>query len=685
MDVQCERCKTEYEFDDALVSGRGTTVRCTHCGHQFKVRRSNAGDSSTDRWVVRTGTGHHLTFLTLRELQRAILAKQVARHDMLILGEAPPRPLGAISELEPFFDGRASSRPPPAAPDSVAYHAPVVPPPPARRTQSLHVPDDPLFAPAKPSPPPPPRFREPPEPAFTHFEEAPARAGGGYQAPPAHARLPPPTYPPPAVSAPAAAEEKVPSVFPPPTDPVRRTAIDDDFQPTQDPFGPSSDDAYDIPGRRRVGGWVVAFVLLLAVGVVGWVVAKPYLVTRNASAGAQLDARASAFLVEGEKAMANGDLETSQQDIDKASALAGHDPRVLLDQARVAAARADIPWLKQRLLPADAVDEARSTRSQLDEGVARARKSADEAVAATPDDPAAARAEIDALRLSGDRDAARKYVPKVSSLAYQPETAYVLAALDLTEATPFWATVIDRLRLAAAGEGNAGRARAALVYALATSGDAPAARMELAKLDALTRAYPCAPNLHALVDPAPPKAMAERTAAAGVPRLDAAAIPQPSPPVSAPMAGAATGSGDAVPGGQSSAMQAALQAIKRADFSRALRIYEALASRNPNDSEALAGIGDVERAQGDGAAAVAAYRRALAVNPSYLPALLGVADTEWANGDRASAQRAYQDVVDRFPDGTYPSRVKVRAEPPTQATPAPSEDPAKPYDPGNGI
>src|SRR5271165_4518476 len=79
MDVQCERCKTEYEFDDALVSGRGTTVRCTHCGHQFKVRRPDVVDATGDRWVVRTASGPQLTFLTLRELQRAILAKQVSR------------------------------------------------------------------------------------------------------------------------------------------------------------------------------------------------------------------------------------------------------------------------------------------------------------------------------------------------------------------------------------------------------------------------------------------------------------------------------------------------------------------------------------------------------------------------------------------------------------------------------
>src|SRR4029450_9347761 len=39
MDVRCERCKTLYELDDTRVSEAGTTVRCTTCGHVFRVRK----------------------------------------------------------------------------------------------------------------------------------------------------------------------------------------------------------------------------------------------------------------------------------------------------------------------------------------------------------------------------------------------------------------------------------------------------------------------------------------------------------------------------------------------------------------------------------------------------------------------------------------------------------------------
>jgi len=518
MDVQCERCKTEYEFDDALVSGRGTTVRCTNCGHQFKVRRPE-GDQASDRWMVRTTAGHELTFLTLRELQRAILSKQVSRNDTLARGGADWRPLGSIAELEPFFEGRTSSRPPPPGDSNEVPTAPVTfpkrspawagegpPPPGLSRTQtgSVVVPATRLkMDTLRPPPtagalPPPPRITQPiaPEPVVPAAEHPYAEVAPDSEDVATFRR-----------GAAMAPQPELTSPLPPPTQPVRRAmpSADDDTPNLRQSFPSAGYEPYGMPRRRRVGGWVVALALLLAVGVVGWAVAKPYLLSRTAGAAAQIDPRALSFLAAGEKAMVAGDLDASQEAFDKASALAEREPRVLIDEARVAAAKADIPWLKLRLLPADANDEMRTTKAQLEERVNRARRAADEALAAAPDDPAAVRAKIDSLRLGGGQDAARAYVAKVIAQASQPETAYVLAALDLAEPEPLWTTVIERLRLAAVGEGNAGRALAALVYALAKSGDVAAAKGELARIDALTRPYPLLPNLHALVDKAPSK------------------------------------------------------------------------------------------------------------------------------------------------------------------------------------
>src|SRR5215207_2077084 len=103
MDVRCNRCGTEYEFDDALISERGTTVKCTNCGFQFKIFPPKAAAIAPERWLVRTADARELVYTSLRELQRGISDRQVGPNDLLSRGGAQPRPLGSIPELEPFF------------------------------------------------------------------------------------------------------------------------------------------------------------------------------------------------------------------------------------------------------------------------------------------------------------------------------------------------------------------------------------------------------------------------------------------------------------------------------------------------------------------------------------------------------------------------------------------------------
>ena len=274
---------------------------------------------------------------------------------------------------------------------------------------------------------------------------------------------------------------------------------------------------------------------------------------------------------------------------------------------------------------------------------------------------------------------------KVIAQASQPETAYVLAALDLAEPEPLWTTVIDRLRFAAAGEGNAARARSALVYALAKSGDVAGARRPSWRSSTRSSAPYPDPVDAACVRRTRARGDGERGADAGAPAALARAAPsaararQPAGRRARRQAcGRAAGSRSrrrrCATGGDG--MQAAAQAIKKGDWERARQIYDALVTRNPNDSEALCGLGDVARAQGDSAGAIAAYKRVIGINPSYLPALLGLADTQWATGDRASAHRGYRDIADRFPEGTYPAYVKhARPKAPAAARAAPAASP----------
>jgi predicted Zn finger-like uncharacterized protein len=687
MDVRCERCKTEYEFDDALVSGRGTTVRCNECGHQFKVRRADAAESPRDEWIVRGGDGRAVTFLTLRELQQAILSKHVRRSDVLERSGSTPRVLGSIPGLEPFFEGRTSSRPSTEAAAAAASGALEAPPPPSPSETAFFEPapasaaavTSAQFAPASPRgvegalrassiPPmrrkvdtlrPPLSASAAPPPPVGHIEPQPVvsprvhASEGSRRSAPSGAIAAGQWANEAAYDLPGGPDARASATsLPPPTRPVRRAPTEDETDSFRQ-SAPLFDEPYSARRRGRVGGWVVALTLLLAVGVVGWAMAKPYLVAHETAPAAQLDPRAQAFLAQGESALVDGHIETAQEAFDKASALAERDPRVLLDEARLSAAKADVPWLKLRLLAPDDVDDIRTTKAQLDEIVVRARRQADDALAAAPQDPAAIRAKVDALRLSGDRDAARALVAKMGGPTGAAETDYVLAALDLAETSPLWATAIDRLRSAAAAEGNAGRARAALTYALAKSGDAASARAELVKLQALSRPYPLLPSLHAYVD-----------RAAGPPVTEPAPGPLATARPSALRAAVSVAATDANPGAGDPrvAMQAAGTAIKRGDFARARALYQGIVDRNPNDSEAVAGLGDIARLQGDPVGAIAAYKRAIAINPSYLPALLGVADTEWARGDHAAAAKAYGDIVDRFPEGTYPPYAAQRAE-----------------------
>ena len=756
MDVRCERCSTEYEFDDALVSGRGTTVKCTNCGHKFKIRRSD-GDFSEDFWNVQTGDGRTLVFTSLRELQRAIQTNLVDRSDLLSRGGLKQKAIGQIPELAPFFDQRdqRKSLPPPGAeivPTATAAQtrssrpppppgaiAPALAPPPRQRMGTR--PDFPPAPPVKSDPPPaqqlggsmnktlmgtgeptvalapamvdlpsaepvparpamrerlgslrpadlPPSTEREPEPDTERFaREEPRRVVARtpltttqpLEPPPARVIEVPKHTPPPAFEA--------SSPLPAPTNPVLRTMnLDDDYSDGVRGRSPSLYDAPSFPRRRSVGGFIVAAVVVAGVALIGLVWARDHLggiLGKTTAPVTTTDPRAAAFLVTGEKALADGNLDSAKESFDKASALAEKDPRVLLDVARLAAVRADTPWLRTRLLSADATDDTRSTKDSLAELAAAARKAADDALAVTPDDAAALRAKIDSLRISGDRDGARALVGRVAASASQPETAYVLAALDLVDSEPLWSTVLERLRVAASGESGPGRARAALAYGLARSGDVVGAKAEVERLAAMSRQHPLLPLLRAFADHARPIAkvdadagLAAATADGGRLRVEKGEKPERSDK-----------GGRGLPSDARLLVQQGEAARSRGDYDRAQLLFAAALDRNPNDTEALNGLAAIAHARRDLNGARASYKRVLSINPSYVPALVGLGDVDFESGDRASAMKTYKEIVERFPEGTYPTRVRQRLEPsaPSAGSHPPSAgSSASPADPGGG-
>ncbi|HYQ81783.1 MAG TPA: zinc-ribbon domain-containing protein, partial [Anaeromyxobacteraceae bacterium] len=170
MDVRCERCRAQYVFDDAQVTEAGLTVKCSNCGHLFKVKKkalvvtvplkpgeateppitakmpvaggtgSPAGAPSNApavtpmpgttpsgsplpvekrEWRVRQGNGNVFTFKELTTLQKWIVEKKVSRDDEISLSGDQWKRLGNIAELATFFQvveaaERGQSAPPPA-------------------------------------------------------------------------------------------------------------------------------------------------------------------------------------------------------------------------------------------------------------------------------------------------------------------------------------------------------------------------------------------------------------------------------------------------------------------------------------------------------------------------------------------------------------------------------------------
>lgn len=134
MDVTCERCGTEYEFDETLLSGRGTSVKCTNCGHVFKVypRAQAEADRATSSWRLRLKDGTVDTIDSLRELQRRISSGELTPENEIARGEEGWKTLGSIPELETFFQAAGVQLPSP----EVRAPAPSSAPPPSTSKDS---------------------------------------------------------------------------------------------------------------------------------------------------------------------------------------------------------------------------------------------------------------------------------------------------------------------------------------------------------------------------------------------------------------------------------------------------------------------------------------------------------------------------------------------------------------------
>jgi predicted Zn finger-like uncharacterized protein len=127
MDVGCPKCQTEYELDDARVTEEGVTVKCTSCGHVFRVKKkqlvvtlpvkpdspapTNLGSHSSElppppptrEWKLRQPSGNMYPCRDLTMLQKWIIEGKVQRDDEISLTGETWKRLGNIPELASFF------------------------------------------------------------------------------------------------------------------------------------------------------------------------------------------------------------------------------------------------------------------------------------------------------------------------------------------------------------------------------------------------------------------------------------------------------------------------------------------------------------------------------------------------------------------------------------------------------
>jgi predicted Zn finger-like uncharacterized protein len=760
MDVRCNRCGTEYEFDDALISERGTTVKCTNCGLQFKVFPSHHS-GGPERWVVHTEQGRELIFTTLRELQRAIAERKVGPADVLTRGQKPARPLSSIAELEPFFQsslGKAAAATaavervprtlhgvappansllpdsaladtdqspfldelrgaapeltsPPSASQMKAESSPITAPlsttlPAAFEPTAAQVELERLDAAAaalssgatgsagEQAPVPTPRPTEiagTPISSTLEIEdyEQQRRESAALRSSP---RLPLETVPRSSpMASPRAQFDSSPRSSRGPLDSTPRSSrgpLDSTPRPPVSSRGsfhsydelstPAADRAFD--ARRARSRWIVGVVAIGMIGLVGATAGRRYLAgatVPSATPVVSSDARVKELLARGGQLADEGDYEGAQEELVKASALAEKDSHVLAALARLETLRADVFWLKLRLLDPGSTELVAATHRELGRRVGKARQAIDKAFAVAPDDPIVIRARIDAMRLSGESDKAREWIGPVSSNASQPENAFVLAALDLSDPAPVWASVIDRLRTAAAGEREPGRARAALIYALARADRVSEARAELSKLEAQPRPHVLLDELRAFLArlPATPEGKVAPASAvvdvSKLPKLDTSVVEERQ----------ASG----IPSDFRAALAQAAVAVRSGDLGRAEELFSSALANQPGNVEALSGLGDVARRRGDSGRASELYDRVLSQNPSYLPAMIASADLKWSAGSRAAAIALYKRVVDQVgPGSDYGVRARARIdEANSAALNQPAASPAAPQAPAS--
>ena len=628
MDVTCDRCSTEYEFEEALVSPRGTTVKCTQCGHLFKVYRCESPlPLPGTHWTVRCidGTSHELS--TLADLTQLIAAGKLTRDDELSRTGKAWRRLGDVEELEDFFQ-QADRRGPSLELSALE--------PPEDRTvplPTLRATEDNAGAVQ------PPAADDADDEALTVQRPLPSRAADS----------------PPSAAAVDGARGSNPNL-----QRARLRTPSAAAHQAQNPVAyPDLDEEASELGRRRRLSWTWLAAGLAAAALTGFVIASATThsatpvnaVNKPMPPAPQQDASAD-WIARADDALASHRTERFEQAITdylQARALHENDPHILSSISRVYAV-----WSQEIAFGLDATtskpdaDPRRAERQKQAEDLAeQAKNYAETAARKNPGNVEAEVALADALRLTRNRAAARAELDRAHASDPHPnaEALRVTALLAVAEADgdmrvgmPFASQAVSR---------DPELLRARLLYArcLIANGDVQGARYQLHEVEERDHDHPAVAAIEQM--------LSERTAEATSTADDAPAKPAAAADPAATAAPIENLNYEAsIARGQS--------ALESGQVQMAKRLFEQALFLHPNSPQAHTGLGYVALEKSRPVLAMEHFNAATRAGNDE--ALIGLADAYRRLGRTRDAVRAYQNYVNRSPNGRQVSIARAQLD-----------------------
>ncbi len=610
MDVRCENCGTEYEFDDAKLTEAGITVKCTQCGYLFRVSKRSAANElvpspnyarpGAAQWRIRTRSNEIYEFQELSTLQEWILQGKVSRQDELSRSGENWKTLGSISELAGLFRSAAEST-------QGSLSRPVM-------TSAY---GDAPFSAAPPPPPPNqgvPVVPTPPFQASMSMTDLPAQSVA-YSAQSANLDFP-------------------------------------GMQPPKQGGGARNFFLGMLVCAILAGGGFTAYTLMTGHGKAVPTVTPP-------PTDSRFDAKIAAAEADWLRDTIGG-FKSAQAAYREALDLTiGRKPEEL-GLVQLGLARSAICEAEYAKLEGQANDQALAAASAA---LGEARKSLGSNHAQL------LLIEADLHRVKGDVAASSKSLDAAEEAgAIAKDVALVRAAIDLHSASPDLQALATRLKSLSMAAQKRPRAQFLMAWALDKAGKQAEAR-EITK-SLISRNPDHGPGNRLLARLSVEPAVKADVAANTKPAQEAQAPAQPQQPAKVAEAKpAAEKPADNKPrapkestaadtsGGYDSLLSRGYSLMKSGKTDQARALFEAAASKKPSSPEPLANLGWCALDGGNSAQAVSYFKKALDKNPRYADAMFGLGESLERSGNKAEAVKAYNAYLQTHPNGQHAAMV----------------------------